>query len=284
MSISSSAVLVRLNISVWTANKLDRTATDQVLAYNNAFKNAAHVRKNLMVGTRDLKDISDYSASCRLWHNHMTLPWEDRGRRLLPTSLFLDYKAQQNLRMIEFNKRVLGFKSNYRQHIQVSKNHSGRLFDESDYPSEQELEEKFGWHFVVTPVPASGHFVVDLPAEEMKEMRASCDDDVERRVKDAVKGAWNRLHTTVSEMSAKLVEPEDESKKKRWHETFVTNAQELCRILTHLNVTNDPKLEEARKQLENTMVGADIDQIKESPVVRERLKHKVDSILENFDW
>ena len=102
MSISDSAVLVRLNISVWTANKLDRTATNQVLAHNKAASNAAHVRKNLMAGTRERKDISVFSASCRLWHNNMTLPWEDRGSRLLPTCLFLDYKAQQNMRNAEY--------------------------------------------------------------------------------------------------------------------------------------------------------------------------------------
>ncbi len=31
MSITSSAVLVEMNISVWTANKLDKGATDAVL-------------------------------------------------------------------------------------------------------------------------------------------------------------------------------------------------------------------------------------------------------------
>ena len=283
MSISSSAVLVRLNISVWTANKLDRTATNQVLAHNKAASNAAHVRKNLMAGTRERKDISDFSANCRLWHNNMTLPWEDRGSRLLPTSLFFDYKTQQNMRKAEYIMKVSAFKAHYSQHIENSKRYLGDLFDEDDYPSREELEDKFAWNFVVTPVPAAGHFAVDLPKAEMEEMRASCDADVERRVGEAVKGAWDRLHKMASDMSKKL-EDTDEDTKKRWHETFVTNPQELCRMLTHLNVTNDPKLEEARKQLETTMLGADIDLIKESPVVRERLKGKVDSILENFEW
>ena len=55
-------------------------------------------------------------------------------------------------------------------------------------------------------------------------------------------------------------------------------------MLTHLNVTGDPKLEEARRILENTMFGADIDQIKESELVRHDMKTNVDKILEQFDW
>jgi len=58
MSITSSAVLVELNISVWTANKLDRGATDSVTNNANAVKNAAQVRKNLMAGTSQRKENS----------------------------------------------------------------------------------------------------------------------------------------------------------------------------------------------------------------------------------
>jgi hypothetical protein len=67
-------------------------------------------------------------------------------------------------------------------------------------------------------------------------------------------------------------------------DTLITNATSLCGLLTHLNVTNDPKLEEARRQLEQTMLGADIDAIKESPEVRASMKSKVDAILSKFEW
>jgi hypothetical protein len=51
-----------------------------------------------------------------------------------------------------------------------------------------------------------------------------------------------------------------------------------------MNITNDPKLEDARKQLELTMLGADIETIKESAYVRETMKSKVDAILQKFEW
>jgi hypothetical protein len=64
----------------------------------------------------------------------------------------------------------------------------------------------------------------------------------------------------------------------------VTNAQELVELLGKMNITNDPKLEDARKQLELTMLGADIETIKESAYVRETMKSKVDDILRRFEW
>jgi hypothetical protein len=55
-------------------------------------------------------------------------------------------------------------------------------------------------------------------------------------------------------------------------------------MLTHLNVTNDPKLEAARRQLEQTMAGTDIETIKGSATERAEIKGKVDAILNQFEW
>ena len=55
-------------------------------------------------------------------------------------------------------------------------------------------------------------------------------------------------------------------------------------MLTKLNVTNDPKLEDARRQVELAMLGADIEEVKEDALVRENLKSKVDAILGKFEW
>jgi hypothetical protein len=81
-----------------------------------------------------------------------------------------------------------------------------------------------------------------------------------------------------------LKDEEGEESKKRYHDSLVTNAVDLCGLLDKMNITNDPKLEDARKQLEATMLGADIEYIKESSMVRENLKNKVDAILQKFEW
>jgi hypothetical protein len=283
MSISSSAVLARLNISVWTANKLDKTATANVIASNGATDRAAQVHKNLMAGTHLRKDIADYAAECRLWHNTWTLGWEDRGSRLLPTSLFMDYKAQANVRRAAFTGMVDKFCDNYDGHVQIARNYLVGLFDSSDYPTVDEVRSKFGFQLVFNPVPESGHFLLDIPAQELEETKRSCEQEIDARLKEAMRGSWEKLHTMLTGMSEKLTEV-DEDTKKRWHDSFVTNAQDMCRMLTHLNITKDPDLEAARRALERVMVGADIDTIKDNPMVRESMKTKVDSILKQFEW
>src|SRR5512136_858004 len=103
MSISASAVLVELNISVWPASKLDRDTTAQVNTDASAVVDAARVHKNLFAGTSLRKEIENFAAKVRLYHNQRTLPWADKGERMLPTALFMEYKQTMNAYEQTFN-------------------------------------------------------------------------------------------------------------------------------------------------------------------------------------
>ena len=285
MSITSSAVLVEMNISVWTANKLDKSATEKVVSDNAAVQNAAQVRKNLMAGTTLRKDIADYAAGCRLWHNTRTLPWADKGARLLSTSLFMDYKSEANVRRDTFNKMVDTFIQQYPSLVQTANNYLGTLFNPEDYPSVDEVRSKFGFRLVFSPVPESGDFRLQVAEQDLNDLRQQYESNFNDRLAEAMREPWDRLHKLIAGMSEKLtdVDGEDET-KKRYHDTLITNAQSLCSMLTHLNITKDPKLEQARRDLELTMLGADIDAIKESPEVRKGMKDKLDAILKQYEW
>jgi predicted secreted Zn-dependent protease len=76
----------------------------------------------------------------------------------------------------------------------------------------------------------------------------------------------------------------EEGKRKVFHGTMITNARELVGLLRRLNVTNDPKLEEARRDLEHALTNTDTETIKESDYVRETVKQKVDAIINKYNW
>ena len=288
MSISSSAVLASLNISVWPASKLDREVTDQVNSNANASINAGKFMKDLFAGTSLRKDIEKFAAHCRVKHLRYTLPWADKGERLLPTSLFMEYKQFINEANLKFDQLCDNFFIAYPQLLADAPISLGKLYKAEDYPTLEEVKSRFGFRYVISPLPEAGDFRLDVGNAELEELKHKYAADYDLRLADAMREPWERLHTVLTAMSVKLTdEPgqdDDDKPKKRYHETLVTNATDLCALLTKLNVTGDPKLEEARKQLELTMLGADIEAIKESPAIRESMKSKVDAILGKFNW
>jgi hypothetical protein len=283
MSISSSALLVELNISVWPASKLDREITDKVNTDASAVKGASQTKKNLFAGTSLRKDISDFAARVRLYHNKHTLPWADKGERMLPTALFMDYKQTINGFEQTFNMMCQNFFIEYPRLVVEAPTNLGSMYKAEDYPELTDVKLKFGFRRAVKPVPEAGDFRLDIPAYDLEEMRAEFLKQQDNKLAEAMREPWDRLHEMLVGISEKLTDVEGDS-KKRYHDTLISNPIELCSLLTKLNVTNDPKLEEARRQLEMTMLGADIEDLKGHAPARIKLKSKVDEILKRFDW
>ena len=284
MSIASSAVLVELNISVWPANKVDREMTETVNTNASAVRDASQTRKNLFAGTSLRKDIEKLAARIRLYHNQHTMPWADKGQRLLPTKLFMEYKQTMNNYEAQFKQMCDNFFFEYPRLVNEAQTHLGTMYRATDYPDLTNVREKFGFRMAIDPIPESGDFRLDISAEALEEVRAGYEAKFDERLAEAMRTPWERLHTVLTAMSEKLKDEEGEDNKKRYHDSLVTNAVDLCGLLDKMNITNDPKLEEARKQLELTMLGADIEHIKESSMIRENLKNKVDAILQKFEW
>jgi hypothetical protein len=284
MSISASALLVELNISVWPATKIDRETTAQVNTDASAVRDASQTKKNLFAGTGLRKDIEKLAARIRLYHNQRTLPWADKGERMLPTALFMEYKQTMNAYEQTFETMCQNFFSEYPRLVQEAQVNLGRLYKAEDYPDITDVMLKFGFRRTVKPVPEAGDFRLDIPANDLEEMRAEFVTQQDEKLAEAMRAPWERLHTMLVGISEKLTDTEHGDEKKRYHDTLITNPLELCELLTKLNVTKDPKLEEARKQLELTMLGANLESIKEDAVSRSEVKSKVDAILSKFNW
>jgi len=283
MAISASAVLVELNISVWPASKVDRETTEQTNAQAGAVRDASQTRKNLFAGTSVRKEIENFAAKVRLFHNRHTLPWADKGERLLPTKLFMDYKQHMNSYETQFHMMCDAFFNNYPALVAAAPTNLGKLYKPEDYPSLDEVKSKFAFRRTVKPVPESGDFRLDVPAEDLVELRAMFDQQQREKLAEAVREPWERLHAQLVTISEKMTEGGGEA-KKRYHDSLISNPLELCALLTKLNITNDPKLEDARKQLEVTMRGTNLEELKEDSVARSDLKSKVDAIINKFEW
>lgn len=283
MSISSSAMLVEMNISVWTAAITDHNATAKTTTDAKATADAGQFKKNLMAGTTVRKDIADYAALCRTWHNGRTLPWSDKGVRLLPTSMFLDYKQEVNSRRDYFNSKVATFVAEYPRLVNAAQQNLGDLFNVADYPSAEEVASKFAFRLVFSPVPEAGDFRLTASDADMAELKAQYESAYTDRVGDAMKTTWDKLHSTLLTMSDKLTVPEGEQ-TKQFRSTFISNVKDMCSLLTHLNITKDPQLEMARRDLERAVSSVDVDDIRSDVGARSDLKAQVDAVLGKFDW
>lgn len=281
--IATSSMLAELSISCWTGRKLDKQVSQEVDAVKNTKGRAGNYHKHLLAGSSALDNVTKYAAGIRLWHNKRTLPWSDSGARLITMAGFIDYKQQLTEHERNFNALVSSFITAYPTLISAAAFQLGELFNRDEYPEADEIARKFRFSCTFSPVPTAGDFRIDINEEAKRELVAQYESSFNGRIESAMRDAWGRLHDCLSHMSDRL-SANDDGTRKVFHSTLLTNAQELVDLLSHLNVTKDPKLEGARKALAETLLRTDLSTLKESDEVRVSTKNKVDEILSKFEW
>ena len=276
-----NAVLVELNISTWTARKLDKQTTKEIVKDKQAGSaDAARLSKNLLAGMNNLKRVTDFVAIKRNEFYAMTLPWSDSGQRLTPMTQFFELKQWVNDCDAEFTLLVSEFLRDYPTLISAQAFQLGALFDRNEFPSVDDITDKFRFKVTFLPLPDTGDFRVDAPNEIVAEMKQEYEAMFNERVASVNQDLWTRLHDTLKHMSDRLGY-DDTGKAKIFRDTMVDNAVDLCDMLKRLNVTNDPKLEKARAGLESALLGIDAKEIR-AEGARDEVKHKVDNVI--ADW
>jgi len=278
ISIASSAVLIDLNISVWTARKLDKNVYKEIDINKNTTIKAGNYNKHILAGSDQLDKITKLSGEIREWHGRQTLPWSDTGTRLLPMSNFFDYKHQLGVYEAEFKTRVDTFIQEYPNIIQSMAFKLGQLFDRGEYPDAYKIASKFNMKYTIMPVPETNDFRVDIADDIRNEMKQEYQKAYEGRVESAMSDAWSRLHTTLEHMVDRL----SGNDKKIFRDSLVDNALELTSLLTRLNITKDSKLEQARQALEKSLVGVSADDLRESQGARQVVLSQVNAIMESI--
>ena len=262
MKLSDKALLVQLSISQWTARKYDKKATEQVASANNAAVQSGRYNKSLLPMNDFLANVHQKSTLIRKKYYANTLPWGIDGTQILPSANYLAFMTEFRKEKYEWQMIVNSFLSEYmrlKTHARVSLN---TLYNEADYPSQDEVASKFDMDMSIMPVP-DGDFRVDVAEEELARITA----DVERRVVDAsqnaMKEAWTRLHDRVKHMAEKLDDP-----KAVFRDTLVENTREICSVLTRLNFTDDPNLEAMRQEVEQSLTKHHPDALRNDPDLR----------------
>ena len=282
VSLSSMAMLVELRISTWTARKRDNSTTEEVNRSKNADSDAGSVYKYLMAGSEHLKKIEKYAAKCRAWNAQQTLPWM-KGVGLLPMANFFVYREQLGTMEANFNILVEDFVKVYPTLVSAQAFKLGDYFDATEFPDADTLHRRFKFGFNFLPVPEKGDFRIQCEERVREDLAEQYDKMFNDKLAEAMREPWERLHAVLTHMSDRLTDSQT-GERNIFRDSIINKPMELCGLLSRLNVTNDPKLEEARRMLEIALSGVDAQDLRDLSSARAELKSSVQEIIGKFNW
>lgn len=279
-SISSSAMLVELNISVWTGRKFDKGVSQEIDTQKQTTTRAGNYSKRLFADEPIFDAIQKYAGNSRTYHYHATMPWSDSGLRLLTTTMFFDYQKEITGMEMEFNNLVEQFVNQYDKLVLQAQMKLGALFNPDDYPHVDTVREKFRFSVKFAPVPEVGDWRVNVGNEAQEMLRESYAEYYQANLEQAYADVWERTHEALKRMSDKL----SGDKKQIFRDTLVGNVQEMIDLLDKFNITGDPKMKQAKVKMESALSGITPDALREDDALRHDVKSKVDSLLKEFSW
>lgn len=282
--LSSSAVIVHLNISCWTGKRQDKKVSQEIDITKGTSVRAGTYSKDIMANNPELIAIGKYASGVRNWFVNATLPWDRNGAALVPTAQLFDMQTQLVKAEQEFNLLVDAFIAVYSTAVQAAQFKLGDLFDADEYPDVSTIKEKFSFSYVFSPVPEAGDFRVDIGNEGLAELQKQYEVSAERRLADAMQVNWDRLYKALSTLSRQLHVDKSTGDKGKLYDSTLDAALELCDMLSGFNLTGDAELELARKQLQQTLQGVDLKELRKDDVVRGHIKEEIDAIIGKFNW
>jgi len=277
-TIDKKAMLVKLNISQWTARKHEK-AVDKVVAKEyNADESAGRYNKSL-INKDALKGIQRVANDARTYHYSRTLPWKDDGFRVLPSAIFFDYS--QKMREFEdlFQLELQEFLNNYVLYINQAQIRLGSLFDQSNYPTCRDLTRKFNFETDITPFPTASDFRVDLNSAEVDRIKQSIEKNVDRAINDAQNDLYNRIAVAVGNMAERLAD-----KDAIFRDSLVGNLRELVELIPKLTLKDDLKLQDILNDIDAKLCDVEPQDLRDDKDLRTEKAKQAQDILDNLGF
>lgn len=300
MSIQNGAVLVEFGVSDWKASVVDKSVAAKIARDYRAGEQAGRYHKDLLAGSNFRRQISLFAQNMRNYHGKHTLPWQDRGARLLPLSMLQDYKDYMTAMMRQLEAMIEEFTNDnlspnfYLNQKELAKSAItalGDMYREEDYPTLDEVRSMYSIRLNFMPVPESGDFRVDAPAQELDFLKSQYEDMTKQRVAQAQKDLWNRLFDRLTMARGKIGDLSryyeakangEKTQRAILQDDYLDTLRDLCHLLGKLNVTGDAKLDKARRELADAFEGIDGEDLKEDAGCREDIEKKLEKIQREY--
>ena len=287
ISLASSAVLVSVDISVWSATKQDRGISDEVTTSKNADKHAGRYVKNLLANHPKHKAVVNYRQTIYNWLQRRTYKW-NQSQNLLPSVDVPKFKQEYHEHQLAFHGLVDSLTNDYDSIVSDMAFKQGTMFNRNDYPTKEQVHAKFSLNLYVSEVPMND-FRCGIAQDIADDLFTTYKKQAQGIIESIGQEQSERLLEVMESISHCCGVDEKESlsgevttKRRKIYDTTIQKALEMCESFKRFNLKNDSGLEQARASLEKVLSGVKAEDIRDSDAVRHHVKEGIDDILSKF--
>ena len=284
MDLTRDAMLVSQRITAWSGRLYDREASDHVAVHHDASTSAGRYNKRLLPKTA-LAPLNATMSEARTRRYAQSLPWDDKGPRLLTVANYAHYTQVMDALRERLVRQRARFIEDFDDYVEQARLDLGKLFRIGDYPSKDQLRDRFSIRYRITPVPDADHFIARLASDDTDRVKRDIESRIEEQLHDAVGDLYRRLTEAVERVSERLNEDEN-GKPLVFRDTMISNLRDLVDVVPRLNIFADQRLARLCEEVKDRIAGVEPDSLRPSrtfdPVARAQVKRDADALMEQF--
>ena len=283
--LKNKCLMVKLNRKKINRNKMDK-ALGQALRDEKDVSDASALRVNKSIFTKEAtEEYMKIYAECSKYFYNVTLPWDDKGYRLLDVRMYKDFIKKMKHFTTKYRAAVLNFIDHIHDHIEGSKGMLNKAFNPADYKflasnggdNNEMLLEQFTLD-VEYDVVTNGDDLRAVLTETDREVVA------EQINKQAVaKFAKANEHIIICLKDCVYAIHERLCKETNvFRDTLIGNLEELCDLIPKMNISNDPAIDALAATAKLKLTKWEPQVLRDDPEARKEVDKEAKDILNNM--
>ena len=243
--IQNNAMLVQVRCTKWNNTVTDKLITHEVTC--DKFADDGHIRvSKRLAKVSVVKELNRLigqvgNSIIRKW----CVPWDD-GVHLITIDNLDKFEAALRDKCDKLEELKVELRSEWPKIVAGDKVKLGKAFNELDYPSVDQIVDRYSITYRLKPMPSGDDIRVNLPASRIDAIRKQVEADVTERVEAGTKAIHDRvanvLNTFIDGMERHGTKAEGAKRASKFADSIVDSIDELAEALPGLNVTGDPAL------------------------------------------
>lgn len=272
-----------LHVSVWTGVKVDDSATQELLEARRADGDAGKFSK-LLVPKKLLRGLDNAHGAARREFRRLTLPF-DHGMGLVTGEMFDQFRGTMTAHKHNFEAEASKFVDQvYPAVLAEAQVRMAGLYDARDFPSQDELRQKFRFQLTIFPVPHAAELKLQGVSEAVEaELRTQYEGQLEEHLQEARREVWERVLEPATRFAEVMAEAD-----RPFRATTVEKLREIVDMAPRMCLTPDPALQETCDRLRRLLTGIDAEVLRENGSVRgdtaTEVRMVADDITRRLAW
>lgn len=265
--IGRHAVLVRLQVRMWSASVTDRRVSQEITERANADRKAGRFIKQL-VDQSALRQMRSIGRDARLMLHARSMPWDHYGDGVRLVPIALQPQVRQNLEKAAdaLARARSDFLAGYEAVRNSARERLGALYVASEFPDADQVRRAIYLEWSFLPVPQKTHFAFDTAVgDEVERLGREVEREVEQRFAAATDALFGRLSEALGKAVERLAPEPGAKKDKVFRDTLLTNIRDAISEVRALNLAGDERIETAARRLDAILAGVEPNDLRTGP-------------------